>query len=283
MLTSATFGGLSGGENLPLVNLAGASVSLDVGGNGQNTTYSGVLSEGTPAGASLTKDGTGTTTLTASHTYTGPTMINNGTLQLGTGQAGQDGSIASTSGVTDNAALVYNLAGSQTVNYAIGGFGTVTKTGSGFLLLAATNSYSGGTIVNNGLLQLGNSAALGTGGLAADGGTLDLAGYSVTVASFSGAAGTVASSMTGSLATLTVNQASATTFGGTIEDGAGQVALSLEGGGMLTLSGTNTYTGLTQVLGGTLVLTSPSAIEDGNNLYVGSSALFFFRRCPPRA
>ena len=55
------------------------------------------------------------------------------------------------------------------------------------LTLASANAYSGGTTIANGTLQLGNSAALGTGNLAANGGTLDMDGYSVTVASFSGA------------------------------------------------------------------------------------------------
>jgi autotransporter-associated beta strand protein len=81
------------------------------------------------------------------------------------------------------------------------------------------------------------------------------------------------------LATFTVRQAGATTFGGTIADGAGngthQVALVLSGSGTLTLSGIDTYTGITEVLSGKLVVTSPAAIKDGNNLYVGSAGSFF--------
>jgi autotransporter-associated beta strand protein len=47
------------------------------------------------------------------------------------------------------------------------------------------------------------------------------------------------------------------------------------GGGTLTLSGTNSYTGGTNVFDGTLVATNPQAIADGSNLYVGMSAAFF--------
>ena len=54
----------------------------------------------------------------------------------------------------------------------------------------------------------------------------------------------------------------------------GPASLFMTGGGTLTLSGTNTYTGITEVLNGTLVLTSPSAIEDGNSLFVGSGTPF---------
>ena len=52
--------------------------------------------------------------------------------------------------------------------------------------------------------------------MAANGGVLDLDGQSVTVTSFSGAAGTVTTS--GGPATLTVNQAGSTVFGGTLQD-----------------------------------------------------------------
>lgn len=77
------------------------------------------------------------------------------------------------------------------------------------------------------------------------------------------------------LATLGVNQSIATTFGGTIADGQGQLALNL-GGGTLTLTGTNTYTGGTTVSGDAeLIATSPNWIDPtdtGNaNLFVGSA------------
>ena len=52
--------------------------------------------------------------------------------------------------------------------------GGLVKTGAGMLTLGGSNSYNGGTFVQVGTLQLGNSAALGAGGLAANGGTLDL-------------------------------------------------------------------------------------------------------------
>ena len=106
-------------------------------------------------------------------------------------------------------------------------------------MLNASNGYSGGTLIQSGSLQLGNSAALGSGALAANGGVLDLAGFGVTVPSFSGAAGTVTNNASTTHSTFTVNQATNTTFGGQINDGAGGVALTLTGGGELTL-GSNT-------------------------------------------
>ena len=55
---------------------------------------------------SLTKVGTDALTLTGLNTYTGNTALSGGTLQLGDGNFGHDGSLASTNiGITNNAPL----------------------------------------------------------------------------------------------------------------------------------------------------------------------------------
>jgi autotransporter-associated beta strand protein len=59
--------------------------------------------------------------------------------------------------------------------------------------------------------------------------------------------------------------------------GSGALALT---SGTLTLSGTNTYTGGTDVLGGRLVVTSPRAVENGTGLFVGSSNALFSQLVP---
>ena len=76
----------------------------------------------------------------------------------------------------------------------------------------------------------------------------------------------------GGLATLTVNQAISTTFGGTIADGAGQLSLSTTGAGTLYLTGINTYTGATYVEGGSTLIVNNNDAIDGNNL--GNNSLF---------
>jgi autotransporter-associated beta strand protein len=84
---------------------------------------------------------------------------------LGTGAIGLDGALSnsSTAGVTNNAALVFNLAGSQTAAYSISGSGSVTKAGPGTLTLSGMNNFSGGTFVSDGELIVTNPAALSDG------------------------------------------------------------------------------------------------------------------------
>ena len=115
------------------------------------------------SGTGFNLTGNGVMLMTASNNYNGGTFISGGTLQLGTGQAGKDGSIGSTNGVLDNSALVYDLAGSQTASYAIAGNGSLTKVGSGTLVLSGTNGYAGGTTVAGGTLIATNNEAIADG------------------------------------------------------------------------------------------------------------------------
>jgi autotransporter-associated beta strand protein len=87
-----TIGSLSGGANTQ-VTTGGAA--LTTGGNNLNTTYNGVISG---AGGSLIKNGTGTFTLNGINTYTGPTTINNGRLNV-------NGSVASAVTATSGSTL----------------------------------------------------------------------------------------------------------------------------------------------------------------------------------
>src|SRR4029079_2814499 len=103
------------------------------------------------------------------NTYTGGTTINSGTLQLGNG--GTTGSIIGD--VTDNGTLAFNRSDSVIFNGAISGTGSVVNQGSGTLILTGTNTYTGGTTINNGTLQVGNGGTTGSiAGNVVDNGTL---------------------------------------------------------------------------------------------------------------
>ena len=91
--------GLAGAQDLALTNAGAGPVALTVGGNGANTTYSGVLS-GT--GSTLTKVGAGTLTLSGANTYTGGTTVSAGTLKATnlSGSATGTGPVLVSSGAT---------------------------------------------------------------------------------------------------------------------------------------------------------------------------------------
>ena len=79
--------------------------------------------------------------------------------------AGETGTLG-TGPVTNNAALVFDRAGTLTVNAPITGMGSLTQAGSGTIVLGADNSYSGDTTIAAGTLQVGaggTSGSLGTG------------------------------------------------------------------------------------------------------------------------
>src|SRR5208337_3583237 len=58
---------------------------------------------------------------------------------------------------------------------------SVNSVGSGGVTLSASNTYSGATTLTAGSLTLGNANALGAGVLAVNGGTMNLAGFNVSL------------------------------------------------------------------------------------------------------
>ena len=69
---------------------------------------------------------------------------------------------------------VNNNNGNYTFNgNTIAGPGALTKSGTSALTINTSNSYSGGTTLNAGTLNLGNASALGTGTLTINAGTID--------------------------------------------------------------------------------------------------------------
>ncbi len=135
-------------------------------------------------------------------------------------------------------------AGSGTLAGNIAGPGSLTLA-SGRMTLSGANSYTGGTIVNGGVLDIGSAGALPNGGaLAVNAGRLSLNGYSQTIGTLSGAGGVLD---LGS-GRLTINGTGSSTLA-TIVTGSGGLTLA---SGDLSLTGINTYAGQTQVLGGRL-------------------------------
>jgi autotransporter-associated beta strand protein len=192
-----------------------------------------------------------------------------------------------TTPVIPNSVTVSNVSKTFTfTGSAIGGAGSLTKQGSGLLVLSQANTYSGNTVVSNGTLKVATANAIPNGAGKGDvvvGGTLDLNTNSITINGLSGN-GTV-DTVAGGTPTLTVgNNNASSTFSGTLQNSSGSLALTKTGNGTLVLSGTNAYTGATAVNQGSLNYTGSLGIapataaglltinNSGNNAIVNVSA-----------
>jgi autotransporter-associated beta strand protein len=175
-------------------------------------------------------------------------------------------------------------AASTTFAGVISGGGTLTKQGAGTWRLSGINTYTAMTHLLGGVLQAGSAQAFGLGSaVTVTAGALDLHGHSQTLGSLAGAAGAVVENTAAVPALLTVGDATSTTFAGTIRNTGGALALAKQGAGVLSLTGTNTYTGATHVNdgavqlqggGGTMLGTGALTIGDG----VGAAASAIVRQ-----
>jgi fibronectin-binding autotransporter adhesin len=272
---------------------------LDVN-SGQTFTIGTALTDG-GGGGGLTKEGTGTLTLSGANTYTGTTTINAGTLTLSGGN-----SIVNTGAVSVSSGAVLNLSSSETIG-SIAGAGNVTlgsntlttggdntsttfsgdisgtgggltKSGSGTFTLSGANTYTGATTINAGTISISAVGALGS--------TSGVSMGNATELTYTGAAATLARNITVTAGSATVQNSGSgllTLSGGLSKDG---TTLVLKGGaqgidvtgvisgasansdldvyGNVTLTGANTYTGSTTVNAGTLSI--------GNSMSIGSIA-----------
>lgn len=194
--------------------LDGSGGNNQIDTQGNTVTVDGVISGTT----SLEKDGSGTLVMTADNTYVDGTTIAAGTLRLGNG--GTTGSVLNN--ITNNGALIVNRSNTFTYAGALSGTGSLTQAGTGTLILTGDNTHSGGTVISAGTLQVGSGSNEG---------------------SLSGAVNNNAA--------LVFNRNDAVEFAGIIS---GSGTLRQQGSGELTLSAANTFTGLTTVAAGSLLL-----------------------------
>jgi fibronectin-binding autotransporter adhesin len=258
------------------LNLGAGSVTMNASRTvtvaGGTLTAGGVISG---AAFGLTKAGVGTLALTGANTYTGNTTISGGTLTANStsalgGASNQlifsGGTLQATGTISSPATRAVTLTSAGTIDTngnsvsiagVVSGANGLTKNGSGTLTLTGTNTYSGTTTLSAGTVNANSSAAIGNGSatntLAFSGGTLQAGG---TITSPSTRAVSVASGS----ATIDTN-GNTVSIAGVIS---GSNGLSKNGSGTLTLTGTNTYSGSTNISAGTLNANSSTAIGDGS-------------------
>ncbi|MCW1401914.1 autotransporter-associated beta strand repeat-containing protein [Novosphingobium sp. MW5] len=111
-------------------------------------------------------------TLTGNNTLSGVVFVSNGTLQV---EGSQNIGTANVNVVSSAARPELNTAGSTVLSNNVAGNGGVVKTGTGTVLLTGTNSYSGGTDIQQGALRVTDVSFLGTGAITVQqGAALDL-------------------------------------------------------------------------------------------------------------
>ncbi|MDD5349199.1 MAG: autotransporter domain-containing protein [Chthoniobacteraceae bacterium] len=268
-----------------ILDMVGCVAPSQIINNGSLTLISPntmVLAGAISGTGGLVQDGIGLTVLTGANTYTGATVISQGTLQIGNGTTG---TIAGTSGITvgSAAALVFNLPNNTNVTQSIGndglissiastnstlsgiisGTGSFVQNGLGTITLTNVNTYTGSTTIASGALQLSGSASIfNTSGISIQqGGALILD---------SSASDTWNQAITNNGMVVIQETAFDTfTLAGPVS---GSGSLIKTGTNTLVLSGTQTYTGLTVITAGTLRLDGTSALPGQTSLQINSGA-----------
>jgi autotransporter-associated beta strand protein len=281
-------------------NINGGLIEFLVGGAfGANNNAPGTNSVTIYNGGGVWYNGSGAPT-TGNFGYGRGFVLGGG---LDTFQTGNTTNATNTSTSTLNIGQVGN-ASSGILAGLSGAVSTLQKTGLGTLNLENNNTYNGGTnvaegtIVSNADNSLGvytiasNPSYAGTGPLAIVPpqlfATVDFLDPSPAVSSLTnyingnasaGTASIVLGSATAGTATaLTIGaDNTSTTFSGNISDVSANSSSAIGsiikvGTGILTLSGTDTYTGGTNISSGTLALGSATALPTNSNLSIGVSA-----------
>ena len=294
-------GAIAGSGNLSL-----GSYTLTTNAS-SSTTFSGAIS----GSGGLTKNGTGTLTLTGELSYTGNTSINTGTVVIGS--PSQLGGGSYSGNIANSGTLIYSGTSNQTLSGIISGAGVLTHNASSRLTLTGNNSYSGNTTINTGTVEIGSAGRLGGGsysGNIANSGTLIYSGTSnQTLSGIISGAGVLTHNASSRLTLTGNNSYSGNTaitngtleittngrlgggnYSGNITNSgqfvlgsnsnqtlSGQIsgngAITKNGTGILTLNGSNNYSGNTTINAGTVVIGNSTGLGASGNITFGGGTL----------
>lgn len=277
----ATGGILSTGANGITIGASGNAGTLTAGGadntagevifhNSTAVTVNSVVADNGSGVVGLTKSGSGATTLNAANTYTGATTVNAGTLTLaaavnplstagaitvngGTlsfgGAQTTTGAVTLAGGTISGGTLTNNGsaldARNGAINTTLAGSAGITKTTGGTLTLGntAANTFSGDTVVTEGVLTASSTNVVSIGG-------------NLTIGSSGG--GNAATFNSGSASswaqgkTLTVYSNGTVNFGNNAQVLAAASTLNITGGTVIGTSIVNNAAATINLTGGTL-------------------------------
>jgi autotransporter-associated beta strand protein len=175
--------GTAAGYTLHTFTTTGNS-SLDLSSVDMNARLGTTLNGTISGNGGLTFSGPGTLALAAANTFTGDTRVSSGTLSLKDSNALASSTLNMAS--SDTGTVSFGLAGNNTYNIGgitgsnnlaigsnvlsvgaknenstysgqISGTGSLTKSGTGKLIISGSNTYTGATAVNNGSLAVNGS------------------------------------------------------------------------------------------------------------------------------
>ncbi|MFD1198347.1 autotransporter-associated beta strand repeat-containing protein [Brucella gallinifaecis] len=248
---------LNGGTLRTTSNMTTARATSILATGGTIDTAGDLEISGTVSGAgTLTKTGSGTLTLSGYNDYagtiinggavsvsaddnlgiaTGSVIINGGTLQAATAFSSARSAVLNAQGGT------FQTDGSLSWSGVVSGAGALTKSGADALILTAENTYMGGTTIDAGRLQIGNGGNTGM-----------INGNVINNGVFA------------------FDRLDDVTFSGAVM---GTGSFEKSGGGALTLTATNSYTGNTDVLNGALYIDGNQALATGDTTVKAGAAL----------
>lgn len=305
--TALNIGGAEGAAATAAGSLEATSVTMATATNRVNFNHTDtdyVFASLISGAGAVNQTGSGTTILTAANSYTGGTTITAGALQLGNG--GASGSIVGD--VTNDGSLIFDRSDDVAFGGVVSGSGTVEQAGLGTTILTATNTYTGGTTISAGTLQIGDGGTIGSivGDVANDGtlifdrsddvtfagvisgsGTVEQAGAGTTIltgdSDYSGGTtissgilqlgdGGTSGSITGDVTNNTAfvfNRSDLLTLDGVIS---GSGAINQIGTGTTVLTGDNSYAGTTTVNSGGLYINGDQSAAAGTtNVLAGAT------------
>ncbi|GAB1478660.1 hypothetical protein MASR2M74_12080 [Paracoccaceae bacterium] len=266
-----TVSGINTYTGVTEVSAGTLTVSNDSGlgatGAGNETTVDAgatlALTGGIASGEAITLNGTGVSNGGALRNLSGDNVIGGAVTLASDTRINSDAGQLQFDGVVTGAGMDLTIGGTGTTLITTGittGTGSLTvdaTTATGVVALQGASTFTGGTTVNSGFLQLGGGTAL------ADSGALTINAPGTvqvfdgeTVGALSGD-GTIILQTAGA---LVAGDGTDTEFSGTIQEFGATGAFTKAGTGTLTLSGVNAYTGTTTVDAGTLALTGEGQI-----------------------